>query len=356
MVRSSLWGLTNCCISCKLGSSEGLQGLEHKHGSPGSGVTWPLGGMAGKQIRIIFCAGPGFHLPACRPSTGSAQPRADSSSPTARLSPTLTQVSAPGTSARWQTAARQLLERSVLHASARVCALGSPRCPADASREGWWKRRANVCLDFLWRYYPVTQPSLSQYSDPKGESFFSSTRHLSLPSGRNLSSANSWNGTNNNFGNKRVQSLLPSVKASASSAAWSCLNIDSAPVAGSLPRPHQFWDCLHLMHSGRKAGIEPLERDHHHRTLGKKRLWSCMYYCHTGSPLGRDKDSPLKLFDLTDASQWKTLVKTNWSTFAEEKRSFLCYNSLHLHVREAFVRRVKPMSATIPGVFFLYWK
>lgn len=27
--------------------------------------------MAGKQIRIIFCAQPGFHLPACRPSTGT---------------------------------------------------------------------------------------------------------------------------------------------------------------------------------------------------------------------------------------------------------------------------------------------
>lgn len=37
---------------------------EHKPSFPGSCVTWPLGGMAGKQIKIIFRAGPGFHLPA----------------------------------------------------------------------------------------------------------------------------------------------------------------------------------------------------------------------------------------------------------------------------------------------------
>lgn len=231
--------------------------------------------MAGKQIKIIFCPGPGFHLPACLPPQHrhSAQPRADSHNPTARLSPVLTQAFAPGKSPRQQTAARQLLEllcAGCIANRARDCAVGFPWCPADAACEGWWKLRVNVCLDFLWRYYPVTQPSLSQSSDSKGESFFSSTRRLSLPSGKNLSSANSWNCTNNNSGNKRVQSLLPSVKASASSAAWSCLNIDSAPMAGSLPRPHQFWDCLHLMHSGRKAGIEPLERDYEHRTSGRK--------------------------------------------------------------------------------------
>lgn len=104
MVRSSVGGLTYGCVSCKLGSSVGLSAgtLEHKHSSPGSGVTWPLGGMAGKQIKIIFRAGPGFHLPACLPPQHrhSAQPRADSYNPTARLSPTLTQAFAPGKSPR----------------------------------------------------------------------------------------------------------------------------------------------------------------------------------------------------------------------------------------------------------------
>lgn len=150
--------------------------------------------------------------------------------------------------------------------------MGSLWCPVDASREGWWKRWSNMRLDFITRSYPVTQFStISQFSDPEQESFLSSTRSLSLPSGRNLSSVNAWNCRNNNFGNKCMQSLLPTVKASTNSVAWRCLNIDLAAMAGPLPQPHQFWDRQHLMHSGREAGIKALEHGYEQHTPGKKK-------------------------------------------------------------------------------------
>lgn len=209
-----------------------------------------------------------------------------------------------------------------------------------------------MCLDFVTRSTRFHNfPHSHNLQIQKGKVSFQAPS-LSLPSGRNLSSANAWNCTNNNFGNKRMQSLLPSVKASAISVARSCLNIDLAPVAGPPPQPHQLWDRPHLMHSGRKAGIEALERGYEHCSLGKKRLWSCVYYHHIRISVGRGKNSLLKWFDLTDASQWKQLVKPSWPVFAEGNRLFFWYNSLHLHVRETFAGWVKYMPATI-SVYFL---
>lgn len=286
--------------------------------NPGSCVTWPLGGMTGKQIKIIFCAGPGFHLPVRRPSAGTLQSLGlTHSSPQQGCLPRWLRFSLPINPCDNRQQARQLLQlfcAGCIGSRARDCAVGSSRCPADALSEGWWKRWLNLCLGFVTRSYLVTQlSSLSQSSDSEGESFFSSTRHLSLPSRRNLSNANAWNCTNNNFGNKWMQSLPPRVKASAISVAWSSLNTDSAPMVGPLPQPHQLWDSPRLMPSGRKAGIEALEHGYEHPTLGKKRLRSCVYYHHTHISVGRGKNSLLKWFDLTDASPWKQLVKPSWS-------------------------------------------
>lgn len=312
--------------------------LEHKPSSPGSCVTWPLGGMTGKQIKIIFCAGPGFHPPARPPSAGTLQ--------SLGLTHTTPQQGCLPWWLRFLLLINHRDNKQQQDSCYSCAALDIPeaepeialRAPHDAQQTPQVKDDENAgqtcALTFLRDLTPWHNFPRSHNLQIQRGSFFSSTRCLSLPSGRNLSSANAWNCTNNNFGNKRMQSLRPSVKASAISVAWSCLNIDLDPVAGPLPQPHKLWDRPHLMHSGRKAAIEALERGYEHRTVGKKRLWSCVYYHHTRISVGRGKISLLKWFDLTDASQWKQLVKPSWSVFAEGNRSFLWYNSLHLHKRD----------------------
>lgn len=155
--------------------------VEHKASSPGSGAPWPLGGTTAKQIKSIFCAGPGFHLP-----PQAAEPGGDSQHSRARPSLCWLRLSLP--IRQHGTAAGQIYSCSVLDALVTehkntFISLPATFCKSLRCRRMRMLVQHVLSFQLLISSYSATQLSSLQRSDPEEESFLPSTSASHCPLG-----------------------------------------------------------------------------------------------------------------------------------------------------------------------------